>query len=190
MGFIINTAYGKSHNLDFIYGPSFQGTPADPDDWRKFKKNVKCEISLGLSDLWHEKASTANGIPSRKDFPFEELVNFGSNLYMARLTEDNRWLTTFCGEGIVNTVGFDASGKYIDEFGPPDLLKYWLKNLKELTDHSRPFMEYYTLEFADREFIHCSSVNLPLKSEGSDFPDIVMSHEAYSVESAAPDYLR
>lgn len=186
--FIINTLFGKSHNLDFNYGPSFQNGLVDPEEWETFKKNIKCENSAALTDLWHKKADVANGVPNRKDFRFEDLVKFGSNLYLAKLTEDNRWLTTFCGEGIVNTVGFDASSKYIDEFGPPELLEYWLKNLKELTDHSKPFMEYYTLEFANREFIHCSSINLPLKSEGSDFPDIVMTHEAYSAESSIPSF--
>jgi|GEM_PF-4313405 len=41
-------------------------------------------------------------------------------------------------------------------------------------------MEYYRLEYPNTEYIDCTSVNLPLKSEKSDYPDMVMTHEAYT----------
>ena len=177
----------KTSDYRVVPGPSFSNGLPDLDEWLSFKKLILNPDSLAFAELWFNKATTAKGTPLRKDFSFHELVTYGSNLYMAKLTEDNRWHTTYCGNNIVDELGLDMTGKYLDEFADPETSVYWLDNSGLMTDKTSVYMEFCTLEFLDKEYRHCSMLNLLLKSGSRDFPDIMMVHEAFTNKSLAPE---
>ncbi|MCH8863338.1 MAG: hypothetical protein IID51_12635, partial [Proteobacteria bacterium] len=114
-----------------------------------------------------------------KEFSFRDLTKYGSSLALYKLTEDDRWLTTFCGEEIVQDVGFELTGKYLDEYADKDTLEFWMENIKFICGQGKPIMESYTLDHANREYAKCLSLNLPLKSGVHDFPDMFICHETY-----------
>jgi len=180
----------KAQNLRSIVGPSFKECLPSEDEWLFFKKSVNDEKGLAILNLWYEKAKSANGIPLRKEFSFEDLVSYGSNIHIMKLNENNSWETTFCGNAIVSAAGFDATNKCLEDFACPETLKFWVDNLDIMIEKHTPFLEFYTLEFVNKDFIHCSSVNLPMKSENSDFPNSHLSYEIYTSETMLPDHLK
>lgn len=99
------------NSYEVVIGPSFMDGFPDQEEWLSFKKCIQYPETLAFLGLWQEKAFAAQGIPLRKDFSFEELVKFGRHLAIFKQTEDNRWLTTFCGGAIVEQIAFEPTGK-------------------------------------------------------------------------------
>lgn len=178
----------RTFDYKVIFGPSFSAGLTEHEEWQSFKKLILNPNSLALAELWHEKALKAGGVPFRQDFSFREFVKFGSFIFLAKLNEENRWRTTYCGEGIVWNSGLEPTGKCLDEFGTPETLKFWLDNLKALTDESKIYLEFFKLEFTTGEIIHSTVINLPLKSKDSNFPDINLTYDAFTSESLAPEF--
>lgn len=171
-------------------GPSFLNGLPDLDEWQKFKNYIKHEQALALMDLWFEKASQAGGVPLRGDFSFDEFVLFGSNIYIAKLKEDGRWHTTFCGGSIVDALGFDVSGKCLEDFATPETLKFWLDNLTIMTEQERTYFEFYSLELAENEISHSMSVTLPLKTDKDSISNTGLTFEIFTEENLYPDSLK
>jgi hypothetical protein len=172
----------ETHGYKVISGPSFSDGLPKADDWLSFKEKIKNPEGLDLVELWYAKAREAKGIPLRSDFNFAELVNYGQYLYLGKLNEEMRWETTFCGDGIVREVGYELTGKCLDDLADNVTLEFWEKNLKLLTDESKPFLELFTLEYIGREHIHCKEINLPLMSGNREFPDMNMAYNIYTRE--------
>lgn len=163
-----------------ISGASFLESLPSQEQWLDFTKLIQDPMTMAMAELWYKKAIAAKGVPLRKDFSFDDLAKYGSHLLLYKLTEDNRWLTTFCGTTIVDTLGIELTGKYIDEYGDENSLEFWLSNIKYITEQGAPFVEYYSLNFVDKEFVECADINLPLRSGDRDFPDMffaIMSFE-------------
>jgi hypothetical protein len=109
---------------------------------------------------------------------------------MAKLGENGQWDTTYCGSKIVSSVGMDATGKSLDDIGTPETLKFWMDNLdKMLTDH-HVYMEFYTLGFATKKDMHCSLLTLPIKTTGSNIPNIQLVYEMFTEKILMPDRLK
>ena len=158
-----------------LNGPSYLDCLPDQEHWLESKKLIQDSKALAMLELWHEKAVAAKGVPLRKDFSFEDLVKHGSHMLLYKLTEDNRWLTTFCGGTIVEALGVELTGKYIDEYGDKNSLEFWMNNIKYISKHGAPLVEYYSLNFIGKEFIECMDLNLPLRSGERDFPDMFLA---------------
>lgn len=187
MDYTANPESKRTYDFKVIFGPSFKDGLPDHEEWHAFKENILDENGLALAELWYKKAEHEGGVPLRKDFSFEDFVKFGSNIYIAKINDDNIWETTFCGGDIVNKIGFDATGKTLDDFGSPETLEFWLKNLQSLTGESKVYAEFYTLEFPDNQRIHCTAINFPLKSGDKDFPDINLNYETFTNENLLYD---
>lgn len=187
MELVKNKKSERTTDFKTILGPTFRGALPDLDDWISFKEKIRDEKCLALAELWYSKACLRNDVPFRGDFAFEELVNYGQNIFLAKLTDDGRWLTTYCGGDIVEKSGFDATGKYLDEFSAPETLKFWTNNFKSFTGEGSVMLEYFTLEYFGKEYTHCTTLSFPLKSDGSDEIDISFSYDMFTVESLYPD---
>lgn len=170
-------------SYEVFLGPSYLDGLPDQEEWRAFNKYIQDPASLAFAGLWQEKAAAANGIPLRKDFGFRELVKYGSHLALYRLTEDNRWLTTFCGDIIVQNVGIELTGKCIDEYADKDTLEFWMENIKFICEQGKPIVEFYSLEHAGKDYSVCHSLNLPLRSGTHDFSDMFICHDIYTKRS-------
>ena len=171
---------GAAYNdYKVIEGTSFLDSLPSQEQWLDFKNLTQDPMTLAMIELWYKKAKAVNGVPLRKDFSFEELAKYGSHLLLYKLTEDNRWFTTFCGTKIVDTLGIELTGKYIDEYGDKNALLFWLKNIKYITEQGMPFVEHYSLNFVDKEFVECADINLPLRSGDRDFPDMFFAFMSF-----------
>lgn len=159
------------------------------EEWEYFLSNIQSEKGTDFSNLWYSKAKETGGVPLRKDFSFEELVKYGTNIFMAKLDASGKWLTTFCGNDIVENTGFDSTGKVLNEFGHSETLDVWLDTLTVLVNEYKPVIEFHTLEFINKDHVHCMAINFPLRSEGSDTPDIFISYEVFTHDSLKPDNL-
>ncbi len=169
---LLNTAY---NGYKALKGPSYLDCLPNEEHWLEFKKLIQSSKGLAMIELWHEKAVAAKGVPLRKEFSFKDLAEHGSHMMLYKLTEDNRWLTTFCGDTIVAALGVELTGKYIDEYGDENALEFWMENIKYISEHGAPLVEYYSLNFVDKEFIQCMDINLPLRSGERDFPDMFLA---------------
>jgi hypothetical protein len=179
----------RTFDYKTIMGPSFLNGLPDNDEWQKFKKYINHEQTLALTELWFEKASKTNGVPLREDFSFDEFVQYGSNIYIAKLKEDNRWHTTFCGGSLVDVLGFDATGKCLDEFATPETLKFWVDNLNIMVEQETVYLEFYSLELTNNEISHSLTISLPLKSDTDSISDTSLTHEVFTSENLFPDSL-
>ncbi len=177
----------RTTNYKTIQGPCFKpGDIVSPEDWATFINDMTDEGAIALAQLYYEKAEAANGVPVRKDFTFEELVKHGSNMYMAKYNDEGKWETTFCGNTIAESVGFDPTGKTLDDFGTDESLAFWLENFEIMVKECRSNLEFQTLEFANKEYLHCTSFNLPLRSGKTDHPGMCMVYEYFSTETMLP----
>ena len=182
------TAPGQNKDQELVLGPSFKEAADTGDLWRDFLSQVDDPLALPFAELWGKKACAVDGVPLRKDFDFKELVKFGSNMCIAKLTNDGRWLTTFCGDAIVERIDMELTGKHIDEFADPDTLPFWEQSCHHLSDDCRPVIEKYNLDFAEKTYTRVTSVNLPLKSSKKlDFADMHIEVVGFQVKEN-PDH--
>ena len=161
-----------------IVGPSFSRSLPGREEWQFFVESIQCAESREFAALWLEKAQAANGIPLRSDFDFRELVKYGKYLILYKLTQDNRWLTTFCGDGIVEDIDRELTGKHLDDYAEEKTLDFWMKNIQLMLEDHKPIMEYFTLEYTKKQHKMSQSLNLPLKSGAGDTVDMFICHEA------------
>ncbi|MCC3860948.1 hypothetical protein [Pseudemcibacter aquimaris] len=176
----------RTFNYRTIQGPSFLNGIPEAAEWADFKEKILCDKSKSLSELWFEKVIESGGIPDRKDFAVEEFIKFGTNIFIGKLTDDGKWLTTYCGSGIADSVGLDASNKTFEDYAKPKTQKFWEDNLKMLTDDGKVYLEYYSFEYDNHEIKHCAAINLPLYSDGSPFPNVNLSYESFNREDLYP----
>ncbi len=171
----------KTTNYRTLWGPTFKSDGiASEEEWRAYMNLVVDKGARNFANLWYDKAVASNGVPLRKDFSLEELVRHGTYLYMSKYNDDGKWETTFCGTGIVEGVGFDPTGKTMDDFGTKETLKFWHDNLKVMVTECQTFIESYKLEFAKKEFLHCTAVTLPARTGNVDHPDVQMVYEFFT----------
>ncbi len=166
-------------DYEVFIGPSYLDGMPDQQEWRAFCKYFQDPSSLAFAALWQEKAMAANGVPLRSDFSFKDLVKYGTHLALYKLTEENRWLTTFCGDGVVQHIGFEPTGKCLDEYADKDTLEFWAANIKRITEHCEPVMEIITLDYVNKDYSRSKTLNLPLRSGLRDLPDMFICHVAY-----------
>ena len=165
-----------------IIGPSFLNGPPAPEAWDAFAQVIVDPACKAITELWLEKARACGGVPLRSDFKFEKLARLGSNLVLFKLDEDDRWLTKFCGSNIVEILGFELTGKHLEDYASENSLEFWMASLKHITDEGRPFFEYYNMDFVEKEYMHCTAINLPLKSGERDYPDALFEALAFLPE--------
>ena len=183
MGLIKDTISERTFDFQTIFGPSFKEKPLDEEEWQSFIKNIRGEKCMELANLWYNKACLAEGVPQCSDFSFEELVKFGTNIFIAKQQDEGRWMTTFCGSEVVEKTGFDSTGKYLDEIATDGMLEYWKNNFKKLVTKVNVYIEYFTLEFANRNYTHCTRINFPIRSSEIDLIDTVLAFDHFSIKS-------
>lgn len=166
-------------SYEIFLGPSYLDGLPDQQEWQAFNEHIQDPASVAFAELWQAKAMAAGGIPLRQDFSFQDLVKYGSRLALYKLTEDNRWLTTFCGDEIVQNVGSELTNKCMDEYADKDTLKFWMDNIEIICGQGKPVMEFYVLDHAGKDYSMCHSLNLPLRSGTRDFSDMFICHENY-----------
>ena len=79
-----------------------------------------------LRDVWYEKAA-GRPLPYRRDFDLRALKPNLTNLVILHREEDSgRYLIRLVGSQIVQQMGRDATGSYLDEVTPAEVLPRWL----------------------------------------------------------------
>lgn len=79
-----------------------------------------------LRDVWFEKAA-GRPMPYRSDFDLRALKSNLTNLaILQRTPDDGRYRIRLVGSDIVRQMGRDATGRYLDESVPADVLPRWL----------------------------------------------------------------
>ena len=174
-------------DLTVVPGPSFRNGFPSRGNWQAFVSQIQEEPLNTFTQLWAEKALAADGVPLRKNFSFRELAKHGPFLVLYKLTEENRWLTTFCGTSIVEVLGEEITNRHLDEYGSEDTLDFWMENVRYLQEDAKPIIEFYNLKFVDKQYLRCSSVNLPLKSGTRDFPDMMFEIISFGPETFKTD---
>ena len=168
-----------ANEYEITLGPSYLNGLPDVEDWHILLNAIENPVTKEFAELWHEKAKAAKGVPLRQDFDFRTLVKFGRYLALYKRTEEGHWLTTFCGDGIVEEIKLELSNKYIHEYADKETLKFWMDNIQQITEQCRPVMEYYTLEYTKEHHKTSIVLNLPLKSGDSDLVDMFICHESF-----------
>jgi hypothetical protein len=189
MNNIIDDNNEKTSGFKIVAGPSFSKKFPSEVEWQDFLKNILDDKGKEFSNLWYSKALAAGGIPLRKDYSIEDMVKYGQNIFIAKREESNRWMVTYCGTDIVKNAGFETTGKYMDEFGNPETMDFWLQSIDILTVEKKPVLEYTTLAFVKKDFIHCLSINFPLRSADDKEPDMFFAFEVFGNKAYAPKYL-
>lgn len=167
-------------SFEVSVGPGFLDGLPSQEDWLAFKERIEEPNSAVFAGLWQEKAKAENGVPLRSALSFRELVKYGKHLTLYKLTEEERWLTTFCGDEVVVNLGMELTGKHLDEYGCEETLKFWMSNMKYIRDQGRPYMETFTLDYVGKPYSVCRTLNLPLRSGNRDFPDMFVCYETYT----------
>lgn len=169
----------SSDSFELSVGPKFLDGLPGQEEWVAFNECIEDPKAQAFAGLWHEKAVAANGVPLRKDLSFAELVRFGKHLTLYKLTEEDRWLTTFCGEEVTLNVGMELTGKHLDEYASEETLKFWMDNMKYIQVEGAPYLEIFRLDYAGKPFMKCHTLNLPLRSGGQKLPDMFVCYESY-----------
>lgn len=168
-----------SDNYQAILGPSYlSGLPSEKE-WVDFIKCIKNPATKEFAEIWREKATVAKGVPLRSDFNFQTLVKYGKNLAIYKRTEEGRWLTTFCGDGIVEDIKLELSHKYIDEYADEETLKFWMANIQQITEQCKPIFEVFTLEYTKEHHKTSQTLNLPLRSGSNDSADMFICYDYF-----------
>lgn len=179
----MNEAAGKVDQKEELYqvfpGPAITNNHRHKSEWEDFKSLIPSIKAKEFADIWFQKTIN-KGVPFRKDFSFKELVRYGNNLSIIRLTEGRQWLVTYCGVGLCQAFGGDPTGKLISEIADPITKEYWTENLKLIMKENKPFVEFFTLDFIQKGDVYCSALNLPLMSGDHDFPDVCMAYLTFS----------
>ena len=168
-----------SESFEVSVGPKFLDGMPGQEEWLAFNVCIDDPKAVALAEVWHDKAKAANGVPLRNDLSFRELVKFGKFLTLYKLTEEDRWLTTFCGEEVVHNVGMELTGKHLDEYASEKTLRFWMDNMTYIRDEGRPYLETFTLDVANKPYRVCQTLNLPLRSGTRPFPDMFVCYESY-----------
>jgi len=177
-------------DFKMLEGPSFKEGVPNAQAWAEFLSGIKVEKGKQFANLWFEKAVNAGGVPLRKDLEFTELVKFGTNLFLAKLDEDKKWVTTYCGTDLVEKTDYDSTGEYIDVMDEEETVSFWYKSLEIITKEHKPLIEFHTLIFANKEYIHSLAINFPLRSKIDEEPDIFIALELFNDQSFVPDHMK
>jgi hypothetical protein len=79
-----------------------------------------------FEDLWHAKRGE-RALPARRDFTFDDLRPWVGRIRVVRVTHDPiRFQVTLDGSEIVNTIGIDLTGRFLDVVYGAERLRFLL----------------------------------------------------------------
>ncbi len=131
-----------------------------------------------IYQYWLDKGG-CDHIPTRADLSPTEMAKFLSHISLVDVEhETGRYKFRLIGTESVRAIGFDPTGKYLDEF---DLLKQHLGPRYDwLVEHKRPYIVADKLKWSDKSFLDFFSIGLPLTTDGKNV-DILMYGSLYTM---------
>ena len=66
----------------------------------------------------------------------------------------------------------------------------WYQSLEIIINEHKPLIEFHTLVFAQKEFIHSLAINFPLRSTAGEEPDIFIALELFDDKPLVPDHMK
>jgi hypothetical protein len=168
-----------SDSYQAILGPSYKSGLPSEKEWLDFISGIENSGTREFAQVWREKSKAVNGVPLRRNFDFKTLVKYGQNLVICKRTEKGRWLTTYCGDTIVQEINLELSNKYIDEYADKETINFWMANIQQITEQCKPVFEIFTLEFTAKHHKTNYSLNLPLRSGADESVDMFICHEFF-----------
>jgi hypothetical protein len=129
---------------------------------------IKCEPLRALHTLWSGKVSSDGRIPSRSDFDpltiHPSVLPFLILLDVIRPDGSLRFQVRLVGTGIVEAVGRDSTGRYLDELPNEEQVigraEWMVRNQKPVYVHA------LSLSWASRDYKIYSALDVPLASDG------------------------
>lgn len=118
-------------------------------------------------------------MPTRVDLNPKDMAKFLSNISLVDVEHDTgRYKFRLIGSDSVRAIGFDPTGRYLDEV---ELMEGHLKPRYDwLVKTRRPYIVTDKLKWAEKSYLDFFSIGLPL-TQGGEEVDILMYGSLYSL---------
>lgn len=106
-------------------------------------------------------------LPSRSNLNPMDIVKLLPYLGLVDVQPDTgRYKYRLVGTETVQAMGFDPTGKYLDEF--PDIEGLLKQNYDWLVREKRPYLQFDQLKWSEKSFMDYYALGLPLSDNGAD----------------------
>jgi len=124
--------------------------------------NFASEMLRSLLAEWERMASD-DRLPSRSDFPFENLQPYLGWISLLRVNEARDDVVhTLVGSKVVAKLGRNSTGRTVSEIMHPSALAIYM----QLMAHPRPLRTWGPINWLNRDYLNHESLMLPLASDG------------------------
>lgn len=94
-----------------------------------------------FEQLWHAKCQN-RPLPARRDFSFEDLRPWMGRIRVVRVIHNPiRFEVTLDGVEIVNTIGVDLTGRFLDAVYGSDRLRFLLAPYLQVVETKKPLLD-------------------------------------------------
>jgi PAS domain len=123
-------------------------------------------------------------MPTRADLNPSRMAKFLSHISLVDVEHDTlRYKFRLIGTESVRAIGFDPTGKYLDEI--PLMAGHLGPRYDWLVENKRPYIVSDKLKWSDKSFLDFFSIGLPLSRDGERV-DILMYGSLYTLPENAP----
>ena len=126
------------------------------------------ELNTALA-VWRQKAGDRE-MPARKDLDLRSMKTFIRNLLLlecARQPDGGmRYLVRLFGTGLVETMGGEATGRYMDQILHPARLSRWVAGYETLLAERKPLRFVSWFEMPQVSYLKAEALMAPLSDDG------------------------
>lgn len=152
-----------------IAGPSCLDPAVSHAELAAFGKAVPAERGHTLYGFWLERWRPGRP-PSRADLLPEELGPLLPQTFLIEVEPGSgRLRYRLVGSGIAAGLGYDSSGRYLDEVSagfPEEVLERWRWRDRLTAEQARPVYSAWRLDYLQRGWRTVTSLRLPLLEDG------------------------
>jgi hypothetical protein len=174
-----------------------------PDPVEAYNRRVKAEGWKGVCDrtlafesrelaaalgVWKDKAG-AREMPARKDLDLRSVKSFIRNLLILECDRQPggniRYLVRLFGTGLVETMGGEATGRYMDQIVHPTRLSRWVLGYETVLAERKPLRFVSWFEMQAISYLKAESLMAPLSDDGKTVTGIFVLGTFSSPHAAA-----
>lgn len=128
-------------------------------------------ILRGIYQYWLDMKGTRS-MPSRADLNPVDIVRLLPNISLVNVENNpRRYKMRLVGTESVKAMGFDTTGKYLDEY--PGVERILKQKYDDLVNSKMPYFTSDKLKWIDKTVLNIKVIGLPLSSDGQNV-DILM----------------
>lgn len=135
------------------------------------KEELPNATLVSLYQYWLDMKGTRS-MPSRADLNPADIVDLLPHVSLIDVERDPvRYKMRLIGTETVKAMGFDVTGKYLDDF--PLIEGILKKNYDHLVDEKQPYFNFDKLKWSSKSYLDYYALGLPLSFNDTDV-DILM----------------